>query len=63
MLNPSCSKLYISVMLLEVFSNETPNPAPIVFYKDIRVQIAPVRTVFLKETGLPQRKISQVNPS
>lgn len=41
MLNPSCSKLYISVMLLEVFSNETPNPAPIVFYKDIRVQIAP----------------------
>lgn len=31
MLNPSCTKLHISVMLLDVFSNETFNPAPVVF--------------------------------
>lgn len=41
MLNPSCSELYISVMLLDVFSNETPKPAPVVFYKDIMVLTAP----------------------
>lgn len=40
MLNPSCSELHISVMLLDVFSNETFNPAPIVFFSDIRVPIS-----------------------
>lgn len=56
MLNPSCTELHISVMLLDVFSNETFNPAPIVFFNDIRVPISPQEQVFLNRNRTSTRE-------